>query len=247
MMLTMNSELSKLLTRLNAPAGLQPSTREHIAELKRNSEETAYKDHIARKNKKLMDLTGLNTHFLACRFDNYFCERKDQFDAVEKSQKYCEKFTEYSAVAKGFLFSGTSGTGKNHLASAIVNDLVANNHFVVLLSVMDLLAKVRESYKNPSISEDKLINDFIRPDLLIIDELGLQRGSVDEVLWLTRIIDKRLYAKKPTSFITNLKKSELQELLGERAYGRVLESVGLGVLFNWPSYRGKRVGGSNDQ
>ena len=173
MMLTMNSELSKLLTRLNAPAGVQPATREQIAELKRKSEAAAYKDHIARKTKKLMDLTGLNTHFLSCRFENYICERKDQFDAVEKAKKYCEKFSEYSAVAKGFLFSGTSGTGKNHLASAIVNELVEKNHFVVLLSVMDLLAKVRESYKDPAISEDKLINDFLRPDLLIIDELGL--------------------------------------------------------------------------
>jgi DNA replication protein DnaC len=245
-MLTMNSELSKLLTRLNAPSGIRPVSREHIADLKRKSEQDAYKDHVARKNKKLMDLTGLNTHFLSCHFDNYCCERKDQFEAVEKAKRYCEKFSEYSAVAKGFLFSGTSGTGKNHLASAMVNELVAKNHFVVLLSVMDLLAKVRESYKNPAISEEKLINDFLRPDLLIIDELGLQRGSVDEVLWLTRIIDKRLYAKKPTSFITNLKKSELQDLLGERAYGRILESVGIGVLFSWPSYRGKRVGGSNE-
>ncbi|MCW3171410.1 ATP-binding protein [Shewanella subflava] len=247
MMQNMNSELSKLLTRLNAPVGIQPASREHIAELKRKSEVAAYKEHIARKTKKLLNLTGLNTHFLSCHFDNYYCDRSEQFDAVEKAKRYCEKFTEYSAVAKGFLFSGTSGTGKNHLASAMVNELVAKNHFVVLLSVMDLLAKVRESYKDSAISEEKLMNDFLRPDLLIIDELGLQRGSVDEVLWLTRIIDKRLYARKPTSFITNLKKSELQELLGERAYGRILESVGLGVLFNWPSYRVKRAGGSNEQ
>lgn len=243
-MMDMSQEVDKLLKRLGCPEHIQPDPpevhRQKIRELQRRDEVIKSNEHRSRLNNALFGKSGLNAHFLSCSFENYQVERADQRKALEVAKRFVEKFVELSAVGKGFLFIGTPGTGKNHLAAAIANALMARHHSVVLLSVMDLFSRVRESYNDRSLTEERLIAEFMRPELLIIDEIGLQRGSVDEMLWLTRIIDKRLYGHKSTGFITNLDTAELQKVLGERAYERLLDAATVAVTFNWPSYRGKR-------
>ncbi|MGI2078459.1 ATP-binding protein [Shewanella putrefaciens] len=243
-MMDMSQEVDKLLKRLGCPEHIKPDSpevyRHKFRELQHRDEVIKSNEHRSRLNNALFGKSGLNAHFLSCSFENYQVERADQRKALDVAKRFVDKFIELSAVGKGFLFIGTPGTGKNHLAAAIANALMARHHSVVLLSVMDLFSRVRESYNDRSLSEERLIAEFMRPELLIIDEIGLQRGSVDEMLWLTRIIDKRLYGHKSTGFITNLDTAELQKVLGERAYERLLDAATVAVTFNWPSYRGKR-------
>lgn len=198
-------------------------------------------DYQANQVQKLWGASGINKHFLKCSFDNYQVENEGQLNALNKAKNYAEKFDAYSALAKGFLFSGTCGTGKNHLASAIANHLMRQGKTVVLLNVMDILGRAKETYKNRELTEDRLFKEFCRPDLLIIDEIGMQRGTQDEKLWLTRIIDKRLYAEKPTGFITNLKDCELKILLDERNFERMKEGIGMTVSFKWQSFREREI------
>lgn len=243
-MMDMSNEVGKLLKRLGAPEHIKPDSpevfRQKFRELQLADELVKSNEHRSRLNNALFGKSGLNAHFLSCSFDNYKVERADQRKALEVAKRFVEKFVELSAVGKGFLFIGTPGTGKNHLAAAIANALMAKHRSVVLLSVMDLFARVRESYNDRSLSEERLIAELMRPELLIIDEIGLQRGSVDEMLWLTRIIDKRLYGLKSTGFITNLDMGELQSMLGERAYERLKDAATVAVKFDWPSFRGNK-------
>ncbi len=239
-MINVSNDLSRLLKKMGAPENIKPISQADILELKRRDELRAASEHRQRVTNALFGKSGLSQHFLSCNFDNYVAETAEQAKALNVAKRYAEKFVELAAVGKGFLFIGTPGTGKNHLAAAISNDLMAKNHSVVLLSVMDLFARFRASYNDRSLTEERLIAEFMRPELLIIDEIGLQRGSIDEMLWLTRIIDKRLYGLKPTGFITNLDLVALQSLLGERAYERLQDAATVAVKFNWSSYRGKK-------
>lgn len=235
---SMNTEVSRLLSRLNAPANIKPFDRSKlISEAKQDSKQLA-NDCKARMSNNLINQSGLNTRFMGCSFDNYQTRGPEQAKAKKTAKDYCDRFSEMASAGKGFLFWGTAGTGKNHLASAMTNALIARNKTVVLMSVMDMFAKARETYGNNGVTEEKLLREFTRPDLLIIDEVGLQRGTVDEMLWLTRIIDKRLYALKPMGFITNLDHKALRKSMGERAYDRLREAVAVAVKFNWPSFRG---------
>ncbi|NRD72682.1 ATP-binding protein [Shewanella sp. VB17] len=232
--------LSILLNKLGCPASVTPCTREHIKQLKLRDEIAAFKRHQSQKLDKLSGKSGLNKRFLACTFDNYYTRLAGQVKAVDIAQEYVRRFVELASLGKGFLFTGTPGTGKNHIASAIANELIAKHHSVMLMSVMDLFARARESYGYNHLTEGHLLSEFLEPDLLIIDEIGLQRGSRDELLWFTRILDKRLYANKPTGFVTNLDQKALQQLLGERAYQRLQDAVSVMVKFDWQSYRGKK-------
>ncbi|MCH4294205.1 ATP-binding protein [Shewanella sp. 3B26] len=197
-----------------------------------------------RRSQALVGKSGLNKHFLKCSFNNFKVEQRGQAQALAAAREYVARFAEHASVGRGFLFYGNPGTGKNHLASAMANALMATNHSVVLLSVMELFAKARTSFEG--VSEERIFAEFCRPELLILDEIGLQRGTADELLWLTRVIDRRLYANKPMGFITNLNANELQGLLGERGYDRLKDAVGMRVRFDWPSLRGRTVGGANE-
>ncbi|MCL1048918.1 ATP-binding protein [Shewanella abyssi] len=245
-MMNTNTVLSSMLRKLRCPDHIKPCSRSHIEQLKSEDEHESFKRHQLQILNKLSGKSGLNTRFLECTFDNYFTSCPGQIKALDIARKYAHRFVELRLMGKGFLFTGTPGTGKNHLASAIANELISRNHSVVLMSVMDVFARARESYGKNGLTEERLLAEFVSPDLLIIDEIGLQRGSLDELLWFTRILDKRLYAKKPTGFITNLDKTGLQDLLGERAYERLQDAASVLVKFEWKSFRGKKEAITHD-
>ncbi|MCH1926891.1 ATP-binding protein [Shewanella sp. C32] len=234
-------DLQKLLARLPVPANVKPMAPEEFQRMTQQiSQEQANDIAIEREMRyaaKLAGSSGLNRKFLSCNFENYYCNERGQHIALAAAKQFVERFSEHMSTGSGFLFMGAPGTGKNHLASAMANALMAKNRSVMVLSVMDILGRVRESYSTNE-SERQLIKAFCKPELLIIDELGLQRGTLDEKLWLHRIINERLYAMRPTGFLTNLNMDGLSELLEKRTYDRMCEGVAMRVKFDWQSYRG---------
>lgn len=81
---------------------------------------------------------------------------------------------------------------------------------------------------------------MVEPDLLILDEVGVQHGSDTEKLILFEIINGRYEAARPTIVISNLDAAGLEQFLGERAFDRLREGGGRLVVFDWESHRGKR-------
>ncbi|MBO2673654.1 ATP-binding protein [Shewanella algae] len=238
-----SQSLQQMLQRLNAPAHIEPCSRDVIERMRIEDEQRISNEHKARRAAALVGQSGLNQRFLDCTLDNYRCSCKGQYQAVDAAKGFLTRFAEFSSTGRGFLFYGNPGTGKNHVASAIANALMKRSHTVVMMSVMDLMDRARSCYRWQT-SEEQLLRDFCRPELLIIDEIGLQRSSDDERLWLTRIIDRRLYGNRATSFITNLDGQGLRDVLGVRGYERLKEAVGMAVKFDWESYRGR--GGNHE-
>ena len=76
------------------------------------------------------------------------------------------------------------------------------------------------------------------PDLLILDEVGVQFGSDAEKLILFEIINTRYQDMKPTILISNLTLVELGKYIGERVVDRMREGGGAILSFDWDSYRG---------
>ena len=81
-----------------------------------------------------------------------------------------------------------------------------------------------------------MVAGFIRPDLLILDEVGVQFGSETEKMILFEIINGRYEQLKPTIVISNLADA-LTDYLGERVVDRLREGGGRMLIFDWPSYR----------
>ena len=104
--------------------------------------------------------------------------------------------------------------------------------------MLDAVRSVKETWRPGSEhSERKAIGRFYEPDLLILDEVGVQFGSEAEKIILYDIINGRYERVLPTILISNLPEAELGAYLGDRVLDRMSEGGGVTLAFDWPSKR----------
>ncbi|MDU7382260.1 MAG: ATP-binding protein [Enterobacteriaceae bacterium] len=232
---------SDILGRLQRliPAGVQPKFtsaaelmawqqeegRKRAAELEKENQRT--------RSEKIFGRSGICDLHRNCTFANYQVSNDGQKHALTLAKSYAHNFGSGFA---SFVFSGGCGTGKNHLAAAIGNYLLQHNHTVLVVTVPDLMLRARKCYDEGQ-SESVLLDDLCRVDLLVLDEVGVQRDTRNEWVLLNQIIDRRLAAMKPVGVLTNLNFDELSKILGERAMDRLTMDNGIWVNFTWGSYR----------
>ena len=120
---------------------------------------------------------------------------------------------------------------------------MANGRQAVFTSVMRAVRSVKDTYgKGTGRTEAQAIRDLVAPDLLILDEVGVQHGSDTEKLILFEIINGRYEAARPAIVISYLDAEGLEQFLGEQAFDRLREGGGRLMVFDWHSHRGKRPG-----
>lgn len=181
---------------------------------------------------------GIPKRFAKTTLDQYQATTKEQQIALGVSRKYLANFESRRDKGCSLVFCGTPGTGKTHLACAIANCLMENMIEVKYSSVYAVTRMVKSTYrKDSSVSEKKIIDAFIQPALLVLDEAGVQFGSDTDDLILYQIINGRYEAVLPTILISNLTESELASFIGDRCIDRMREGGGAVVSFNWDSYR----------
>lgn len=70
----------------------------------------------------------------------------------------------------------------------------------LILTVLQTIRRIKETWgKEDNRTEKSVLNSFFAPDLFVIDEVGVQRGSESEILILNEIIDGRYERTKPKS------------------------------------------------
>ncbi|ASG01525.1 DNA biosynthesis protein [Vibrio anguillarum] len=233
------------------PAHIQPYSRAQMDEIrKREEEETSrkiFQQYQIAKVQSALGRSGIGKKHAKCRLDNYITETQGQRIAFNHANTWLVDFLK-APHNRSFVYSGTTGTGKNHLASAIGNNLLARGKSVMVISVSDLMLKIRDKYNSSSVmTEAKFIEVLSKVDLLVLDEVGVQRKNDHENIMLSTIIDARWANDLPTGILTNLGYEELQSLLSERVVERLLDDGGEWVSFVWESFRAKsrsKVGGA---
>jgi len=203
------------------------------SEGRKRSEEIDRMNQRAR-SEKIFGRAGIQALHRSCSFANYEVSGAEQRQAYSMAKSYAQNFG--GSGFASFVFSGAPGTGKNHLAAAIGNHLLAAGHSVLVVTIPDLMLRVRECYDDGQ-SEASLLNDLCNVDLLILDEVGIQRGSSGEKVIINQVIDRRLSSMRPVGILTNLNHGELVTTLGARVMDRLQMDGGIWVNFGWASYR----------
>lgn len=234
------------LMRLS-PKGIEPKFKTveefmawHDQEAIKYSKQIDNQNNQARLE-KILGRSGIQKLHMNCGFKNYVIESKEQQNAFDKALGYYQNFGNGFG---GFVFSGNVGTGKNHLATAIARGLIKKGKSVAIITVAELSQRFRATFdKNSQVKEAELFKHFVEMDLLILDEIGVQKTSNNdfELNLLNQIIDMRQLDLKPTGMLTNLTHGEMTSLLGPRIMDRQ-SNGGMWVAFNWESFR-KRKGG----
>ncbi|CAG8998072.1 MAG: DNA replication protein DnaC [Candidatus Celerinatantimonas neptuna] len=196
------------------------------------------------KIESAMGRSGIKAKYQHCTLDNYRTDlvgysmnvRAVQHQNLVSVRQWMDLYRRRSAG--GFVMMGSTGTGKNHLASAIGNAIIERQGSVLIATVSELMRRIKDTYRRDSaLSESKIIAWLASLDLLVLDEVGLQFGTQTEVILLNEIINQRSIAQKPTGILTNLSHQELKVSLGERAIDRIMEGHSMWLVFNWASFR----------
>lgn len=205
------------------------------AEQERQAKAAQREDYL----RQLRRNSGIPRRFADASFSGYQPATHQAQANHAMCRGYAEQFTSRLETGGGLVLCGKPGTGKTHLACAIGNHVIETLlRSVVYTSVTKLARTVKATYaKDAEQTEEDAIRSFVTPHLLIVDEVGAQRGSETELLLAQEIIDERYQDLKPTIIISNLTEGELARFVGERALDRMYEGGGAVLAFNWDSYR----------
>lgn len=116
---------------------------------------------------------------------------------------------------QGLILAGNSGTGKSHLAIALGIEACKRNISVLYTTAADMLSELYSALADDSL-EQKL-RRYVRPSLLIVDELGfdrLEQENARNAALFFKVVDAR-YQTGSTFYTTNIDFEALGHYLGD--------------------------------
>lgn len=103
---------------------------------------------------------------------------------------------------KHLLFTGATGTGKSYLASAFGREACILGYSVKSYRLPLLLVELANARSDGTFF--KLMNNLKKPDLLIIDDFGLQKLDPESSRDLLEVIEDRYVSEKPLIITSQL-------------------------------------------
>ncbi len=153
------------------------------------------------------------------RFDTEDGTQKPEL--VKAARLYADNFQQHLRDGMGLLYYGPVGTGKTFLAACIANAVLAKGYRVRLTSFATLADEMW------AVSDKAAyIADLCKYDLLILDDLGVERKTEYMQEMVYKIVNARYVAGAPVIVTTNLTPDELTktaEMGYARTYDRLLE------------------------
>ena len=218
----------------------------------------------ARLFESQLKAAGLDRRFLDKSFDNYVPRSGAQRKILEIVQAYVAEFPQNLEAGRCLGLLGQVGNGKTHLGVAVLREVILQDYSAKYVRAYDLYKAIKESWNSvgDKRSESETTREFTGPDLLVLDEVGVQFFTQAEETLMFQVIDSRYGQQKPTVIISNLgmpdkdkqreeladgdrrarQHRDVEDALGYRAYDRLTENGGLILEFRGPSFRNQDAG-----
>jgi DNA replication protein DnaC len=141
----------------------------------------------------------------------------DEFDfsfnpAIKRKPIFELATAQFIREHRDVLFIGPPGVGKSHLAQAIGYQAIKAGFHVFYRSIFDL---VRELLEDETLSgSPKVIARYLKPDLLIVDDMGLKQLPKKSGEYLFEIVMRR-YENRSTIMTSNRPIEEWGKLVGD--------------------------------
>ena len=191
------------------------------------------KDHI--EHIRFLKRT-IGKKYLDKTFSNF--DKSKSPKAYDACRLYAKNFLSNRNEGIGLFITGPVGSGKTHLVSAII-DYIARLHKrkvkdLIFKSSANLLSEIRFSFDSKS--TESLVKGFETADLLVIDDLGIEKSSDWTHEIFHKIIDSRYSNLMPVIITSNFTDIELKEKMSERIISRIYEMC-RGIKLTGKDYR----------
>ena len=151
-------------------------------------------------------------------------DRTFQPEAYDKAREYARQARANLNATPNFVFAGSNGTGKTHLATSILNELRDAGFACLFTTAAHFFQVLHETE-----SQVRLITQAAQADILCLDDLDklhVREGGEYQKKMLFELINRRYTAHKPTIITTNvcdkldkwLEKGAISRLIGN-GYG----------------------------
>ena len=140
--------------------------------------------------------------------------------ATEYARRFAETFKPENSM--GLVFCGERGAGKTFLSACIANDLLKRGFSVEMTNITRISQAVDATFEGRA----EEIKRLIQLDLLILDDLGTERGTEYMIEHAFNIIDGRYKANKPMVISTNASFDDMateSDIAKGRIYDRIIE------------------------
>lgn len=141
----------------------------------------------------------------------------DDFDfafnpSIKRAQIFDLATCRFIRETKDVLLVGPPGTGKSFLAQAIGYQAIKQGHLVLYRSIFDV---VRDFVQNETLEgPDRVLNKYLKPDLLIVDDMGMKNLPRQSGELLFEIIMRR-YETRSTMMTSNRPLEDWGKLIGD--------------------------------
>jgi DNA replication protein DnaC len=155
-------------------------------------------------------------------FKNFQPRNESDRRALEAAQKFSRR------KAGFIIFTGTVGTGKSHLAVAIMRE----RNCGLFMKHSRLIERIRLTYRQKDAPDP--VEECRRAKFLVLDDLGTSDSGADDQTALHSILDHRHDEQLPTALTSNVDRSLFVAKIGPRMMDRIRES-----LFKWLEIEGR--------
>lgn len=141
----------------------------------------------------------------------------DEFDwtfnpSIKRSQIFDLATCRFVRDARDVLFVGPPGTGKSFLAQALGYQAIRQGHVVLYRSIFDV---VRDFLHDEALDgQDRMLNKYLKPDLLIVDDMGMKQLPKRSGEYLFEIVMRR-YETRSTMMTSNRPLEDWGKLIGD--------------------------------
>ena len=171
-------------------------------------------------------MNALPKNFWDRSFEN-FISRTPDLKAANTAKKFSEK--KAWKIGANLVFLGGYGTGKTHLAAAIVSDAISRGSTAAFVTSTSLTGSIQEISAR--------FEDLKTIELVAIDDVAVEQENKIVMQKMFELINYRYEAELGTVMTSNLNPKEFKDLMGERIWDRLAERVFIVYIQDAESFR----------
>lgn len=164
---------------------------------------------------KKLPRSGVPALYLHARLNNMELVNSSFTAARDKVVDYLQHLTDRCSEGAGLFLHGPVGSGKTHMAVAVLRESLRREHTGRFIQSCDLIGKIQATMNNRE-STQEIMAEYQNCTVLVLDDIGKEYATDWALNQLSNLIGARYVSRRPTIYTSNFTLDELTDKLAVR-------------------------------